>query len=140
MFSLLKTSRRNPAQTSRKLSCIAACTFRNDASFCAMVDGEGEVSDFMRLLHLLVRKDAWRVQDREDKEEEMAKIKDFIAAKKPHVIAVAGMDREAMTILEDLRTLVAELEQEQQMAPINVELVDTELSQVYANCKKGEVG
>lgn len=70
----------------------------------------------------------------------MAKIKDFIANKKPHVIAVSGTNRDANFVMEDLRAVVTELEQEQQMAPINVELVDNELSQVYANCKKGEVG
>ena len=41
--------------------------------------------------------------------------------------------------MEDIRALVTELEQEHQMAPINVELVENELSAVFASCKKAEV-
>ena len=45
-----------------------------------------------------------------------------------------------MSVMEDIKELVAALEQEQQMAPINVELLDNELGIVYANSKKAEVG
>ena len=34
---------------------------------------------------------------------------------------------DAMMIIDDIKTVITELEQEQQMAPINVELVDNEL-------------
>jgi transcription elongation factor SPT6 len=46
---------------------------------------------------------------------------------------------EAMTLIEDLKLTVEELEQEQQMALINVELVDNELACVFANSKRAEV-
>ena len=42
-------------------------------------------------------------------------------------------------IMEDLRGLLAELEQEHQMAPISVELVDNELAKIYANSNKAQV-
>ena len=45
-----------------------------------------------------------------------------------------------MSVMEDIKELVTALEQEQQMAPINVELLDNELGIVYANSKKAEVG
>ena len=44
-----------------------------------------------------------------------------------------------MSVMEDIKELVSELEKEQQMAPINVELLDNELGIVYANSKKAEV-
>ncbi len=47
--------------------------------------------------------------------------------------------RDSLNLMEDIREVVAELEQEQQMAPINVELVDNELSIIYMNSKKSEV-
>ena len=41
--------------------------------------------------------------------------------------------------MEDVKAVVSELEQEQQMAPISVELVDDELSTIYSTSKKAEV-
>ena len=49
------------------------------------------------------------------------------------------MLREASTLVEDLKGLVEELEQDQQMSLINVELVDDELARVYANSNKAQV-
>ena len=42
-------------------------------------------------------------------------------------------------VMEDLKEMVGELETEQQMAPINVELIDNELAVIYSNSKKSEV-
>ena len=47
--------------------------------------------------------------------------------------------REASTLMEDLKGLVEELEQEQQMSLVNVELVDDELARVYAQSNKAQV-
>ena len=44
-----------------------------------------------------------------------------------------------MMLMEDLREIVTELEQESQMAPVNIELVDNELAVVFMNSKKAEV-
>ena len=46
---------------------------------------------------------------------------------------------DALMIIEDIKTVITELEQEQQMAPINVELVDNELAMVYEGTQKAEV-
>ncbi len=42
-------------------------------------------------------------------------------------------------IMEDVKEIVNELETEHQLIPISVELVDSELATVFANCKKAEV-
>jgi transcription elongation factor SPT6 len=42
-------------------------------------------------------------------------------------------------IVDDIKKVIAELEQEAQMPPISVELVDNELAMVYANSARGDV-
>jgi len=42
-------------------------------------------------------------------------------------------------IMDDIKKVTAELEQEAQMPPINVELVDNELALVYANSARADV-
>ena len=44
-----------------------------------------------------------------------------------------------MMIMDDIKKVTAELEQEAQMPPINVELVDNELALVYANSARADV-
>ena len=68
-------------------------TYRDEPAFCALVDGDGEVTDFLRLVNLMKHKKSFRREDREDKEADMEKLKDFIATKKPHVIAVSATSR-----------------------------------------------
>lgn len=42
-------------------------------------------------------------------------------------------------VIEDLKVVITDLEQEQQIAPINVELVDIELAIVFSNSNKSQV-
>jgi len=111
---------------------------RDEASFSAIVDGDGEVVDYLRLPHITKRKMGWNAEEREQKEGDLQRVKSFILAKKPHVIAVGADSREALRIIEDLKAIVTELEQEHNIVPINVELIDLELACVYANSKKSE--
>ncbi|EDO33602.1 predicted protein [Nematostella vectensis] len=100
-------------------------------AFLAMLDGEGQVTDYLRLKSLLVRRNAYRQSEREAKEKDMESLKEFILKKRPQVIAVAAVSREATTIVEDIKLCLAELEQEHQMSPIGVELVDGEVARIY---------
>lgn len=43
-------------------------------------------------------------------------------------------------IMEDVKEVIAELEQEDQMSPISVELVDNEVAQVFQASNRAEVG
>ena len=36
---------------------------REEASFCAVVDGDGEVTDFLRLPHIMKRRNGWNRDD-----------------------------------------------------------------------------
>ena len=73
-------------------------------------------------------------------EKDMQKLKDFILNKKPHVIAVTAETRDAMMIVEDVKMILSELEQEEQIPPINVELVDNEVAMIFENSNKSQVG
>jgi len=64
-----------------------------------MLDGEGEVTDFLRLPHIMKRKTYGPPVEKAAKEQEMDKIREFILEKKPHVIAVAGESRLVSWIL-----------------------------------------
>lgn len=59
--------------------------------------------------------------------------------KKPHVIVVGGESREALMVASDLKEIVSNLAEDEQFPQIPVEIIDNELSKVYANSIKGEV-
>ncbi|UYV64588.1 SUPT6H [Cordylochernes scorpioides] len=107
-------------------------------AFGALVDGNGEVTDHIRLPHLLKRRSAWRPKDREQKESDLRKLRSFIAVKKPHVIVVGGENRDALMIVDDLKNMVNQLMESDQMPAINVELLDNDLAKIYMNSNKAE--
>ncbi len=41
--------------------------FRDEAAFGAITDGDGEVTDYVRLTGITKRRNAWREEDREKK-------------------------------------------------------------------------
>jgi len=41
------------------------CGRRDEASFCAVIDGDGEVADFLRLPHVMKRRGGWNRDDAE---------------------------------------------------------------------------
>ena len=59
------------AQSETEHGCrVLSCAFvpdQNAAAFMAMLDGDGEVVDFLRLKHLMKRKNSARVADKEAK-------------------------------------------------------------------------
>lgn len=73
------------------------------------------------------------------KENDLSKLKEFIATKKPHVVAVTAESKEALRIVEEVQRLIQELTEEAEMPAINVELVDNEVAMVYENSNKGQV-
>ncbi|KAI8507404.1 Transcription elongation factor SPT6 [Branchiostoma belcheri] len=109
------------------------------ASFAAVIDGEGDVVDFLRLAHLMKRRNAYREADREHKINDMEAIKRIILNKKPHVIVIGAENRDAQSVIDDVKLCVKELEEEEQLAPIAVELLDNELSRFIMNSPRAEM-
>ncbi|XP_077995239.1 transcription elongation factor SPT6-like isoform X2 [Glandiceps talaboti] len=127
-----------PGPVGLKVLGVAYCDDKNTPAFGVIIDGDGEVQDFIRLPNIMLRRNSYRKRERELKEGDMEKLKNFIAKKKPHVVAVGAESRDAINVIEDIKNCVAELESEEQMAPINVELIDNSLAVVYANSKMCE--
>lgn len=117
---------------------IAFSSARDHPVFCSLINGEGEVTDFLRLPYFTKRKNAWREEERERKAHDMESLKKFLISKKPHVVAIASENRDAQMMIEDVKRIVHELEQAQQMSSIGVEMVDNELAVLYMNSKKSE--
>ncbi|NXX65199.1 SPT6H factor, partial [Spizella passerina] len=117
---------------------IAFSSARDHPVFCALVNGEGEVTDFLRLPHFTKRRNAWREEEREKKAQDIETLKKFLLNKKPHVVTIAGENRDAQMLMEDVKRIVHELDQGQQLSSIGVELVDNELAILYMNSKKSE--
>ena len=82
--------------------CVVSNDFiflhRDIAPYGAMINGDGEVTDFVKLAFLLCRKNSWKETEREGKAEDMSRLKRFISKKKPHVIVVGATSRDALSI------------------------------------------
>eukprot|EP00096_Caligus_rogercresseyi_P013174 TRINITY_DN584_c0_g1_i1.p1 TRINITY_DN584_c0_g1~~TRINITY_DN584_c0_g1_i1.p1 ORF type:complete len:1752 (-),score=659.27 TRINITY_DN584_c0_g1_i1:156-5411(-) len=120
---------------------ILALCYENDtdvASYAVCIGINGEVVDFLKMEALLLRSFApndprRKTGDRRSKEGDMAKLKSFIIHKRPHVIVVGAVDREAVRVRFEVEALVHELvEGEHQFPKIGVYLMDDNLAKVYA--------
>ncbi|XP_071876068.1 transcription elongation factor SPT6 isoform X1 [Bombus fervidus] len=106
------------------------------AAFTCIISPEGECTDYLRLPHLLKRKNSFRESEKILKEADLLGIKNFIATKKPHVVVVSGESREALMIVSDIKECIANLVKEEQFPTIQVEICDNELTKVYANSNR----
>uniref|UniRef100_A0A8C7N0I6 Transcription elongation factor SPT6 n=1 Tax=Oncorhynchus kisutch TaxID=8019 RepID=A0A8C7N0I6_ONCKI len=117
---------------------VAFADSRDTPVFCSLINGEGEVVDFLRLPYFLKRRNAWKEDERDKKLQDIENLKKFLTSKKPHVVAVAGENRDAHMIMEDIKRTVSELEQESSLPAVGVELVDNELAMLYMNSTKSQ--
>ncbi|CAH0563642.1 unnamed protein product [Brassicogethes aeneus] len=107
------------------------------SAFACISSPDGEITDYLRLPHLLKRKNSYRQEEKMMKEADLTAMRNFIFTKKPHVICVGGESREALMIAEDLRGVISDLIESEQFPCIKVEIIDNELAKVYANSNKG---
>uniref|UniRef100_A0A7G3AZW4 Transcription elongation factor SPT6 n=1 Tax=Lutzomyia longipalpis TaxID=7200 RepID=A0A7G3AZW4_LUTLO len=107
------------------------------SAFCALINPDGEVTDYLRCPNLLKPKISIWEDKRGLKEAELQNIKQFVRNKKPHVIAIGGESYDAKRLKEDIMELMKELQDEEQFPPIAVEIVDNELAKIFANSHKG---
>ena len=109
----------------------------SQAAFCALTGPDGDVTDYLRIPHILKRKNSFRSDEKAMKEADLLALKNFIRNKKPHVICIGGESREAIMIQQDLKEIIQSLSDEEQFANVAVEIVDNELAKIYSNSKKG---
>ncbi|XP_071442779.1 transcription elongation factor SPT6 isoform X2 [Hetaerina americana] len=124
--------------TQIRVMAVAYVPDLSQAAFACLVSSDRDCSDYLRLPHLLKRKDAWREEQKAQKEADLNALRNFIGSKKPHVICVGGESREAMMVAADLREIVGLLVEDEQFPQISVEICDNELAKIYANSIKGE--
>ncbi|CAH8839646.1 unnamed protein product [Trichobilharzia szidati] len=95
------------------------------------LDRDGEVVDFLHFHGLLVSPRA--PEDMKKlKEEDMQRLSTFIVKHKPQVCVIGCDCRKALFLQEDIQRLVNELATERRLPRIHVELMETELSLVFA--------
>uniref|UniRef100_T1IT45 S1 motif domain-containing protein n=1 Tax=Strigamia maritima TaxID=126957 RepID=T1IT45_STRMM len=94
------------------------------ATYCALC-ADGEMLDFLKLPNIL----------KSSNNNSEILLKEFIESKKPDVVVIGAESREALGIIGNIRRIVGELKD---FRSIPVELVDNELSHVYANSKSSE--
>uniref|UniRef100_A0A915KER6 YqgF/RNase H-like domain-containing protein n=1 Tax=Romanomermis culicivorax TaxID=13658 RepID=A0A915KER6_ROMCU len=118
---------------------IAYINELDQASFCAMIDGEGEVIDHLRLVHLTKRRNSFNPEEARLKEQDLETLRQFLINKRPHVIALAGESLEALMIRDDLIYLLADMDKQGELNHnVNVEVVENDLAKIYMNCRKAQ--
>lgn len=110
-----------------------------EATFAAMIDGDGEVSDFIKLESFMIKpkpQEYQTEQERNYREKDLAKLRRFILNKKPHAIAVGADSIVTRNVVEDLRAIVTDLVESEQFPNIPVEILDNDVAAVYSGSKK----
>lgn len=102
----------------------------SQSAFACIAAPDGDITDYLRLPHLLKRKNSYREEEKLMKEADLLALRNFINTKKPHVVCIGGESREALMIAEDVKEVVAELVESEQFPVINVEIIDNELAKV----------
>lgn len=74
-----------------------------------------------------------------EQEQDLASLKQFILKKRPQVVVVAAECRETMSVVDDVKMCIAELEQENQIPTISVEALDGEVARVFMSSPRSEV-
>ncbi|XP_022911236.2 transcription elongation factor SPT6 isoform X1 [Onthophagus taurus] len=120
-----------------KVMGVAYVPDYTQSAFTCIASPDGDITDYLRLPHLLKRKNSYRDDEKLLKESDLAALRNFIATKKPHVIAIGGESREALMLVEDFKGIIADLVESEQFPNISVEIVDNELAKVYSNSHKG---
>ncbi|CAK9834481.1 Transcription elongation factor SPT6 [Anthophora retusa] len=109
----------------------------SQAAFACLIAPDGECTDYLRLPHLMKRKNSYREDEKMMKEADLLGVKNFLSTKKPHVVVISGESREAMMIAADVKECIASLVEEEQFPNIQVEICDNELAKIYSNSNKG---
>lgn len=74
---------------------------REESAFGVIIDGDGEVTDYLRLPHITKRRNDFRLTavERELKEKDIDNLREFLSTKKPHVIVIGADSRYSIWVL-----------------------------------------
>lgn len=116
---------------------VLGIAFEDDfsqAAFGALINYDGEVTDYLRLPKFTSRRGKVTADDQEPDTQALF---NFLRTKKPHVIALGGESMRALKVQRDLEEVVKLLVDDEQFPQIAVEIVNNDLATIYSNSKKG---
>jgi transcription elongation factor SPT6 len=115
----------------------------SNAAFCACVNDDGDLDEFIRLDKLTTRinydSNEFISADKREKMETLAKLEEFIIDKRPKVITVSAENKDALSIVSELKQIINKIsEKKHQLGEINVELVDCDFAKLFASSQTAE--
>jgi hypothetical protein len=122
---------------------VIACAYTHDKatpSFFSVLDSYGESVDFLRLNNLANRKYSSYDREREEKEEDLKKVKEFIEKHRPDAVALSVEARDSLSLAEEIKEVIGELRQEDPDFPaIPVEVMDSNVAHVFSRSRNSRV-
>ena len=121
---------------------VLSCCYTHDKdtpSFFCFLDQFGEVVDFLRLNNLAKRKYTSYDREREEKEEDLKKLKAFIVKYRPGAIVLSVETRDSLSLADEIRELLGELKQEEDWPTVPVELMEPNVARVFSKSRSGRV-
>ena len=118
------------------------CAYTHDKatpSFLCFLDGFGEVVDFLRLDNLAKRKYTSYDHEREEKEEDLKTMKEFVLKHRPDAIVLSAETRDSVSLVEEIKECLVELEQEEDLTPVPVELLEPNVAGIFSKSRRGRV-
>ena len=115
-------------------SPVMACKVggKDAPTFFANLDGEGEVTDFLRLDNFLLRTTSKNIYDVDKKQADINALKHFLSRKQPAAIVIGGENVDSHRVVyEDIQICVRETIHEEGIPDVVVHMVDTEVARIY---------
>ena len=116
---------------------VAYLSDQSQAPYACIISPDGKCTDFLKISHILKRKNSCKESENIFKEVDLLAIKNFIETKKPHLVVIGGETPDALMVQTDIRDIVLSLVDEEHFPNIQVEICDNELAKMYANSNKG---
>lgn len=116
---------------------VLGIAFEDDfsqAAFGALINYDGEVTDYVRLPKFTSKRGKITA---DDKDPDTHTLLNFMRTKKPHVVALGGESMRAIQVQRNLQDVMKILMDEDQFPQLNVEIVANDLAKIYSNSKKG---
>uniref|UniRef100_A0A915AX80 Suppressor of Ty 6 homolog n=5 Tax=Parascaris univalens TaxID=6257 RepID=A0A915AX80_PARUN len=109
---------------------------RDQASFCALINHEGQVVDHLRLVNIVKNGNSMKPGEANLKRQDMEYLGKFIAKRRPHVVAICGENLHAYYLKRDIEIMLRQLAESNNLPVIPVEIVDNEAAKVYMHSKQ----
>ena len=72
-------------------------------------------------------------------EADLKNFKEFVSRKRPELIVVGAESRESLSIIDEFRECLTELEQEEDVGVVPVELLDPTVARIYSKTSRAKV-